>query len=148
MHARSSGPSPTPVVNFWRLPEVHDRDEFWERKYTHGEDERPVAVPAGGAEDHAEVGHHDEHGWHDPDGNHIHMPHPSYWPIVATLAFFPLGYGVIYRNAFLLAVAGVVMLVGFFGWIIEPVAEGDDDDDGHGGDHAPSHEPGLAPATH
>ena len=38
---------------------------------------------------------------------------------------------------FLLGLAGVVMLVSFFGWIIEPVAEGDDD-----------YTPDLTPATH
>ena len=131
-------PSPTPVVNFWRIPEVHERDEFWERKYALTEDERAVPIPAGGSDDHVgEVGHHDEHGYHDPDGNHIHMPHPSYWPMLMTLGFFPLGYGIVFRNVFLLGLAGVVMLVSFFGWIIEPVAEGDDD-----------YTPDLTPATH
>jgi cytochrome c oxidase subunit 1 len=131
-------PSPTPTVNFWRIPEVHDRDEFWDRKYAMTEDERAVPIPAGGSDDHtdSDVGYHDEHGWHDPDGNHIHMPHPSYWPMLMTLGFFPLGYGIIFRNVVLLALAGVVMLVSFFGWIIEPVAEGDDD-----------YEPDLTPAN-
>ena len=130
-------PSPTPPVNFWRIPEVQGRDEFWERKYALAEDERAIPIPAGGAGDHNnEVGSYDEHGWHDPDGNHIHMPHPSYWPLIMTLGFFPLGYGVIYRSAVLLAVGAVVLLVGFFGWIIEPVAEGDDD---FGPDPTPAH---------
>jgi hypothetical protein len=51
------------------------------------------------------------------------MPDPSYWPLVMCLGFFPFGYGVIYKSPVLLAIAAVVMLAGFFGWIIEPVAE-------------------------
>ena len=146
--------SPPPVVNYWRIPEVTERDQFWADKYAEAEDGRAVPVPAGGSDDHADVGHHDEHGYHDPDGNHIHMPDPSYWPLIMTLGFFPFGYGVIYRSVTLLVIAGLVMLIGMFGWIIEPVAEGDDDytpgEDGHGGhgpdDHAPSEDPEPAAA--
>ena len=134
-------PSPTPVVNFWQIPEVHDRDEFWERKYGLAEDEHAVPIPAGGADDglghHGEVGHHDEHGFHDPDGNHIHMPGPSYWPLVMCLGFFPLAYGIVVTSPVLIGVGALTLLVGYFGWIIEPVAEGDDD-----------YEPDLTPASH
>ena len=125
-------PSPTPVVNFWRIPQVTHRDQFWAAKYAETADGRPVPVPAGGADDHdadTDVGYRDEHGWHDADGNHIHMPDPSYWPLIMCLGFFPLGYGIIFTSVVLLAIGAVVMLAGFFGWIIEPVAEGDDDYD-------------------
>jgi cytochrome c oxidase subunit 1 len=121
-------PSPTPHYNFAEIPEVTHRDEFWHRKYAEPSDGAgmPAPIPA-----HAESGHDDDHG-------HIHMPDPSYWPFVMTLAFFPFGYGVIYVSAPLLVLGAVWMLVGLFGWIIEPLAEGDDD-------YVPTVEPDLEP---
>jgi cytochrome c oxidase subunit 1 len=111
--------SPPPVHNFDVIPTVTHRDEFWHRKYAEDEAGTPVAVPAGASQDHAE---HVEH-----EGGHIHMPHPSYWPLVMCLGLFPVAYGLVYKNAFLGILGVLWMLVGFFGWIIEPVAEGDDD---------------------
>jgi cytochrome c oxidase subunit I len=110
--------NPPPVHNFDEIPVVAHRDEFWHRKYAESEEGRPVPVPAGGSDDH--VDGHGDHG-------HIHMPHPSYWPLVMTIGLLPVAYGVVYKSI-LLGVVGVVwMLIGYFGWIIEPVAEGDDD---------------------
>ena len=114
-------PSPTPHYNFAKIPEVTARDEFWHRKYAESEDGRAVPVPVGASDDNAGDAH-DDH-------EHIHMPDPSYWPLVMTLGLFPFGYGMVFRSAPLLVIAAVWMLAGFFGWIIEPVAEGDDDYD-------------------
>ncbi len=119
--------SPTPEVNFYEIPVVAHRDEFWHRKYA--EDEAGVLrpVPAGASEDHdvdAAVAT-DEHA--DDGHGHIHMPDPSYWPLVMTAAFLPFGYAVIYKSAPLLLLAAVWMFAGFYGWIIEPLAAGDDD---------------------
>lgn len=77
-----------------------------------------VPVPAGGS---GEPEHADAHG--DGHGGHgIHMPSPSYWPIVSSLGFPIAGYGIIFD--WWLAVAGaVVMMIGLFGWILEPSAE-------------------------
>jgi cytochrome c oxidase subunit 1 len=111
--------SPPPVHNFDVVPTVSHRDEFWHRKYAESETGVPVAVPAGGSQDHdATDAGHDEH---------IHMPHPSYWPLVMTSGLFPLAYGAVYTNVFLGVVGVLWMLVGMYGWVIEPVAEGDDD---------------------
>jgi cytochrome c oxidase subunit 1 len=58
-------PSPPPPWNFTRLPTVHDRDEFWLRKYGAG------ASPWGPAEPEY------------PEGSEpIHMPRPSVWPVL------------------------------------------------------------------
>jgi hypothetical protein len=40
----------------------------------------------------------------------------------------PLGYGLVYANWWLIGAGVVWMVAGFFGWIIEPLAEGDDDE--------------------
>jgi cytochrome c oxidase subunit I len=117
--------SPPPHHNFETIPTVTHRDEFWHRKYAEDESGKPVAVPAGAAED---VG--DPRGDHEEHGEHIHMPDPSYWPLVQTLGLFPLMYGMNYANPWLIVGGVLWMVIGMMGWIIEPVTEGDDDDEG------------------
>jgi cytochrome c oxidase subunit I len=114
--------SPPKVHNFDRIPTITHRDEFWHRKYAEDEAGTPVAVPAGASEDHAD-GEVDEH---------IHMPDPSYWPVIMTAGMLPVAYGLIYHASpvgiGLIGLGVLWMVVGMFGWIIEPLAEGDDDD--------------------
>jgi cytochrome c oxidase subunit 1 len=66
------------VYNFARVPTVHDRDDFWLQKHDdgHGGTLRPRAAPPVPAEIGA-----------------IHMPPPSYWPILlaAALLFMVAG---------------------------------------------------------
>jgi cytochrome c oxidase subunit I len=113
--------SPPKVHNFDTIPTVTHRDEFWHRKYAEDETGIPVAVPAGGSDDHAEV-----------VDEHIHMPDASYWPLVMTAGMLPVAYGLIYSSSpvgiALIGLGVLWMIVGMFGWIIEPLAEGDDDD--------------------
>ncbi|MGH7424954.1 MAG: cytochrome c oxidase subunit I, partial [Candidatus Methylomirabilales bacterium] len=85
-------PSPPPEHNFDEIPEVHARDELWHRKYSEDKRGRPVPVPVGGSE----AGH--GHGAHEdggPPGHAIHMPSPSYWPLVAALGLPILAFGVL-----------------------------------------------------
>jgi cytochrome c oxidase subunit 1 len=107
-------PSPPHHYNFAEIPRVHTRDEWWHRKYTEDQKGRPVRVPTG-ASDHEP--HHEEE--HHPD---IHMPSPSYWPAVAALGIPLVMYGLIFSWP-LIAVGVVVMLTGFYGWVLEPVTE-------------------------
>jgi cytochrome c oxidase subunit I len=116
--------SPPKVHNFDEIPTITHRDEFWHRKYAEDEAGTPVSVPAGGSEDHRD----------GPVDAHIHMPDPSYWPLVMTSGMLPVAYGLIYVGSIggkiSLALGAFWMVAGMFGWIIEPVAEGDDDDPG------------------
>ena len=112
-------PSPTPYENFLVVPTVTHRDEFWHRKYAEDEAGKAIPVPAGASEDHDVDADHEE--------GHIHMPDPSYWPLIQTLGFFPLGYGLVFYNWFLIGIGVVWLVIGMYGWIIEPLAEGDDD---------------------
>jgi cytochrome c oxidase subunit 1 len=125
-------PSPTPYVNFKDIPVVTARDDFWEKKYAESEDGEVRRIPVGASEDHDD-GHDD--GMHDSHGNHIHMPDASWWPLVTPLGMCVLGYGVVFVSPVTLAVGALVMLVGMFGWILEPLAEGDDDVDATAGAH-------------
>jgi cytochrome c oxidase subunit I len=130
--------SPPAHYNFAEIPVIRNRDEFWHRKYVEDDSGRAVAVPAGAADDDVEPRADDGHD----DDHHIHMPDPSYWPLVQTLGFFPLGYGLAYANPWLIAIGGIWLVMGLYGWIIEPVAEGDDDEDdldhGHHGAETPA----------
>jgi cytochrome c oxidase subunit 1 len=59
------------VYNFARVPTVHERDDFWIGKYGDGHGGKPRGAPAPVTA--AELGA-------------IHMPPPSYWPILLAIA--------------------------------------------------------------
>ncbi len=104
-------PSPVPHYNFKEIPVVHERDDWWHRKYTEDASGKPVPVVAGASEV-AEAGHGEE--------GEPHMPLPSYWPLVAAVGLPLIGWGLMFQWA-LAAVGGVVLLVGIYGWALEPV---------------------------
>ena len=101
-------PSPPPEYNFFEIPVVHDRDDWWSQK------RRQVrrAVPVGGGS-----GYEEQH--------EIHMPEPSYWPIVASIGLLLGGYGLIYHVA-LAAVGGAITMISVYAWSFEPVNEPED----------------------
>ena len=95
-------PSPPPEYNFAEIPVVEARDDWWHRKYTEDAEGRLVKLPSGGADDGepAEVTTTGttttttdvavasaggvavaEPVAHD-DGHGIHMPSPSFYPLV------------------------------------------------------------------
>jgi cytochrome c oxidase subunit 1 len=107
--------APPPEHNFDEIPTVHALDEFWHRKYVEDRRGRLVPVQAGGAQSSDGATH--------AGGHSIHLPSPSYWPLVAAAGLPIMGYGIIY-SWWLVAAGAVVALVGFYGWALEPsVAE-------------------------
>jgi cytochrome c oxidase subunit 1 len=115
-------PSPPPVYNFATIPTVHNREPFWHEKYVENAEGRPIRVPAGGAI-HRTPGHTEEeaHGA-------IHVPSPSYWPLVTALGLFLLAFGMVFGPKVgpigLVSLAGVmIMVTGIYAWAFEPVAE-------------------------
>jgi cytochrome c oxidase subunit I len=109
-------PSPPPHYNFAEVPVVRHRDEVWHRKYAEDERGRPVPVVAGAANGH-DASEEDGEEHHD-----IHMPDPSFFPLLASLGIPVIGYGLIYWWP-LAIVGGLITLGGLFGWSLEPVAE-------------------------
>jgi cytochrome c oxidase subunit 1 len=110
-------PSPAPVYNFAEIPTVHSLDEFWHQKYTEDEDGRlvrlaeqpPPAVDLG-----------PNHG--------VHLPSPSYWPLVASSGLPIIAYGIIYGRgsgaSYVVSVIGALILLGgLYGWAFEPSTE-------------------------
>jgi cytochrome c oxidase subunit 1 len=68
-------PSPPPAWNFSRIPTVHGRDEFWLRKYGDDAGRRPTD-PRPGPEP-------------------IHVPEPSYWPILLAASLLVMVAGLL-----------------------------------------------------
>jgi len=104
-------PSPPPEYNFAEIPVVHARDDWWHRKYTETSDGRVVPIPAGAAEsehDGAEAAHH------------IHIPSPSYYPLIAASGMPIMAYGLVYFFPAVF-VGLIVLLLGIYGWALEPV---------------------------
>ena len=115
------------------MPTVHALDEFFHRKYEDvGEgdahDLRQVATAEDIlAEQEANADHH------------IHLPSPSYWPIVLAFSLPIMAYGVIYSR--FIAIVGVLILIlAMYGWALEPSVAPDSDYDPHPEDEGPGSE--------
>ncbi|HJM29189.1 MAG TPA: cytochrome c oxidase subunit I [Acidimicrobiales bacterium] len=115
--------SPVPEHNFDEVIQVERQDEFWHRKW--GKNEKGEVVRRATAEEVA----------HDGSNTNVHLPAPSYWPLIAASGLPIIGYGLVY-SLWLCIVGGLLILGGLYGWVFEPVddpnAEGDHHD--HDGD--------------
>lgn len=109
--------SPPAPHNFDEIPVVTSRDEVWHRKYAGGGGEVPQPVPAGAAPEHGEPDHDAGHG------EHIHMPDPSYWPLVLAAGLPVAAWGVVVQNWILSGVGLAIVLFAGLGWAIEPESE-------------------------
>ena len=112
--------SPPKEHNFDAIPTVHALDEFFHRKYEEDLETGKIRKVA----DYADVMAAEAL---NADTN-IHMPSPSYWPIILALALPIIAYGVIFNT--LLAVFGAFLLIfAMFGWALEPSVADDSDYD-------------------
>jgi cytochrome c oxidase subunit 1 len=116
-------PSPVPEYNFAEIPVVHARDDLWHRKYRETEDGRLERIAPGepeeGEESSAEgEAEHEEH--------HIHLPTPSYFPLVTAFGLPLMAYGLMYHYA-ILAVGTFLVFLGIYGWATEPATEPDEE---------------------
>ncbi|NNF68902.1 MAG: cytochrome c oxidase subunit I [Acidimicrobiia bacterium] len=118
-------PSPPPEHNFDEVPVVRSVDDFWHRKYTEDEEGRLVPMPAvsGGAlavDETTTGGDDDGHG-------EIHMPSPSYYPALTAVGMTVSAFGLTYTpwGWIAVGVGAVTMLLGLFGWAVEPVTKED-----------------------
>ncbi|HYH78779.1 MAG TPA: cytochrome c oxidase subunit I [Longimicrobium sp.] len=127
-------PSPPPVYNFREIPVVHSRMPLWE-----GDPTKAAGIPHGRAEEEteqvtlggaalAEVGDvHDENKMSAHDLG-IHLPPPSFWPIVLAFGITLIFVGLIFRqltgamhSLWYLMIAGVAITVlSIYAWAFEP----------------------------
>jgi cytochrome c oxidase subunit 1 len=121
-------PSPPPMHNFDDIPQVEARDDFWHRKYTEDETGHAVPLPRGGAvaveqrpvggeggDESGGAGHREGHG--------IHMPSPSFFPLVVALGLPILGYAAVFQALWLVPIGGLLLAFGIYAWGIEPQTE-------------------------
>ena len=114
--------SPPKEHNFDAIPTVHALDEFFHRKY------EEVDTPNGQRLVKVKTA---EEIMAEQEANadkHIHMPSPSYWPIILALGLPIMAYGVIYTRL-LAVVGGVVILFAMWAWSLEPSVADDSDFD-------------------
>ena len=121
--------SPPKAHNFDVIPTITNLDEFFHRKYEADPDTgemKPVATA--------------EQLFAEQEANaekNIHLPGPSYWPILLAIGLPIIGYGIIFSHI-LIAIGGAVIFFAIYGWSMEPsVPEPTDyeptsDDDGGG----------------
>ncbi len=117
--------SPAPEHNFDYDPVVTQLDDWWYRKYQRDEDGVLRRVHTG-----AELAQ-------PGNGEGVHLPAPSYWPIVVAFGIPIVGYGLIF-SLWLVIPGALITLAGLYGWALEP-ADDLDIDDHHGpDDHGPA----------
>jgi cytochrome c oxidase subunit 1 len=107
-------PSPPPEYNFVEIPTVYDRDDWWAQKRR--QVRRGVPVGGGSGE------HNEEHS--------IHLPQPSYWPMVVGIGMLIFGYGAIY-NWIVTIVGAAIMVIAVYAWSFEPVNDPVEGEDAH-----------------
>src|SRR5262249_23779758 len=121
-------PSPPPVYNFARIPIVHSRDAWWamkhpERMHLDMEVTPLAGGPAHGTELAAAVVGTTTAVAAPPV---IHMPSPSYWPLLAALGLFIMASGLLVADVVgpfvipIFAIVGLIVLFGsIYGWSFE-----------------------------
>ncbi len=113
--------SPTPEHNFDEEIVVEQVDEFWFRKYHIDDDEKVHRVAT--SEEVAQKG----------TATDVHLPSPSYFPIMLALGLPIVGYGIIY-SLWLCVIGGLIIAGAAYGWVFE---HPDDPNAGH--DHGDDH---------
>jgi cytochrome c oxidase subunit 1 len=121
--------SPPPEYNYAEIPLVEARDDWWHHKYTEDAEGRLVRLPSGGAGDaessgtvatvHEQGGLAGGHG----DGHGIHMPSPSYFPLIVAAGLPFLGYAAVFKNVWLIIPGLLLVLFGIYAWGLEPGTE-------------------------
>ncbi|HXE57347.1 MAG TPA: cytochrome c oxidase subunit I [Gemmatimonadales bacterium] len=92
-------PSPPQEWNFAELPTVHGRDPLWEAKRARGGSlPEPPRVSGAG----------------------IHLPNPSYWPLVTAIGASTVLIGIMVGFPWVSIAGGVVLFVGVYAWAFEP----------------------------
>src|SRR6266540_3517956 len=121
-------PSPPPAYNFARIPMVHSRDAWWAMKHPERMHLDPIEVtPLAGGPAHPTERPHEvvatEVAAAPPI---IHMPSPSYFPLLAAAGLGLMAVGLLLADAVgpgvipIFAITGLIVLFGsIYGWSFE-----------------------------
>ena len=114
-------PNPTPAFNFAEVPIVHGLDEFWHQKYTEDKSGRPMRKP----EADEQITRLHEIGTNPPEP--VHLPNPSYFPVVMAAGLPLIAYGIIFHRSLagkaLIVLGVLISLAALIGWGSEPLEE-------------------------
>jgi cytochrome c oxidase subunit 1 len=117
--------SPPKPHNFDETPTVTHLDEFFHRKY----EEDPATGRLTRVRTAEElVVEAEARARASGELEHMHLPSPSYWPLVVSIGLPLIGYGLIFTEV-LAVVGGLIVLAGLYGWALEPSV---DPTTGHG----------------
>jgi cytochrome c oxidase subunit 1 len=103
--------SPPPTYNFARVPQVVGLDHYWLVKRRAEAEGHPITGPE---------------PYVDPET--IHMPSPSYWPIITAFGTLVLAAGFLiefpwpYIKYPVPFIGGIIAFIGVVGWSLEPAA--------------------------
>ncbi|MBA2277663.1 MAG: cytochrome c oxidase subunit I [Chloroflexia bacterium] len=129
--------SPPPVYNFRDIPDVSHRDPLWAAKYgVESHDETGIDVEIAGQKigevDAPDESQAEQVARREPaeDEHSIHLPNPSFFPLIASLGLFLGALGMLIDNPALaigalnvplISGAGIIALfMGIYGWSFEP----------------------------
>ncbi|HEY3057859.1 MAG TPA: cytochrome c oxidase subunit I [Chloroflexota bacterium] len=122
-------PSPPPVYNFARIPVVHSRDAWWAMKHPERMHLDPIEVtPLAGGPAHATEQAHEVVATTAVSDLPpvIHMPSPSYFPLLAAVGLTLMAVGLLVADAVgpssipIFAITGLAVLLGsIYGWSFE-----------------------------
>ena len=110
--------NPPKEHNFDVIPTVHHLDEFFHQKFEEDEATHTMKQVKTAEEIMAEQERNAD--------KHIHMPSPSYWPIVLAFGLPIITFGLIYSHL-ISVVGGVVVLFAAYGWALESSTAPDSD---------------------
>ncbi len=117
--------SPPADYNFAEVPIVDAIDDFWYKKYGEDDNHLPVRLDTDPRDLSAR----------EPDvEHHVHLPSPSYYPILLAVGIVTLAYGFLWLPiGYLAMAAGLgIMLWAIFGWALEDIDHPMGDGNGHG----------------
>jgi cytochrome c oxidase subunit 1 len=93
-------PSPPPVYNFAQIPTVLTRNDLLRRKRRAG-----GTLPEPSRE----------------GGEDIHLPNPSYWPLVTAVGILVFFLGFLFGQVIVNVGGGLLTLFGIYRWAFEPI---------------------------
>ena len=110
--------SPPKEHNFDVIPTVHHLDDFFQQKYEEDTATHTMKQVRTAEEIMAEQERNAD--------KHIHMPSPSYWPIVLAFGLPVIMFGLIY-SLLISVIGGVIVLFAAYGWALESSTAQDSD---------------------